>query len=54
MTLRFAGGEETVLQYETGRASMAPIYYIRYWKIKYPILDKLKTEQAPAPDRPRK
>ena len=44
MTLRLAGGEEAELQYETGRASMAPIYYFRYWKIKYPILDKLKAE----------
>lgn len=44
MMLRLASGEEAALQYETGRASMAPIYYFRYWKIKYPILDKLKAE----------
>ncbi|MGD2179501.1 hypothetical protein [Lusitaniella coriacea] len=30
------------LEYETGKASMAPIYYFRFWSIKYPILDKLK------------
>ena len=29
------------LEYETGKASMAPIYYFRWWGIKYPILDKL-------------
>jgi hypothetical protein len=28
---------------------MAPIYYFHYWKIKYPILVKLKAEPvAPA------
>jgi hypothetical protein len=43
-TLRLSGGGEATLQYETGRASMAPIYYFRYWKIKYPVLDKLKDE----------
>jgi hypothetical protein len=53
MTLRLAGGREAALQYETGRASMAPIYYFRYWKIKYPILDKLKAEPNAAVDRPR-
>ena len=36
-------GETSVrLEYETGRASMAPIYYFRFWKIKYPVLDKLQ------------
>jgi len=50
MTLRLAGGREAALQYETGRASMAPIYYFRYWTIKYPILDKLKAEPNAAPD----
>ena len=29
------------LQFETGKASMAPIYYFRWWEIKYPIFDKL-------------
>ena len=33
MTLRLVGGAEATLQYETGRASMAPIYYFRYWWI---------------------
>jgi hypothetical protein len=37
-----ANGSKAVLQYETGRASMAPIHYFRYWKLKYPILDKLR------------
>jgi len=27
--------------FETGKASMAPIYYERFWTIKYPIVDKL-------------
>lgn len=51
MTLRLTGGHEVALQYETDRAAMAPIYYFGYWKIKYPILDKLKAEPAAAPDR---
>jgi hypothetical protein len=42
MTLRLPDGVEAELQYETDRASMGPIYYFRYWKIKYPILDKLR------------
>ena len=25
---------------------MAPIHYFRYWKIKYPIIDKLKDDLA--------
>jgi hypothetical protein len=50
MTLRLAAGKEAALQYETGRASMAPICYFRYWKIKYPILDKLKAEPKAAAD----
>ena len=44
MTLRLASGLDSCLQYETGRAAMAPIYYFGYWKTKYPILDKLKTD----------
>ena len=39
MHLRRAG---VSLQYETGRGSMAPIYYFRYWWVKHPILHKLK------------
>jgi hypothetical protein len=27
--------------YETGKASMAPIHYERFWQIKYPIVHKL-------------
>jgi hypothetical protein len=42
MALQFADGKEAALQYETGPASMAPVYYFRYWEIKYPILEKLK------------
>lgn len=38
------------LQYETGRASMAPIYYFLYWKIKYPVLDKLKADPGATVD----
>ena len=50
MRLRLADGQEATLPFETGRASMAPIYYLRYWKFKYPILDKLKAEPSAAPD----
>lgn len=39
-----------VLQYETGLASMAPIYYFSYWTIKYPILHKLKDRLSGPPD----
>ena len=41
MTLHISDGRDVKLEYETGAASMAPIYYFRYWKIKFPILDKL-------------
>jgi hypothetical protein len=41
MVLHLVGGDEVRLEYETGYASMAPIYYSRFWKIKYPFLDKL-------------
>jgi hypothetical protein len=51
MTLRHANGEEFALQFEAGRAWMAPIYYFSYWKIKYPILDKLKDDPGAAPGR---
>lgn len=30
------------LKYETGKASMAPINYIKFWNLKYPLLDILK------------
>jgi hypothetical protein len=42
MHLRLDSGLDAVLQYETWNASMAPIYYFRYWRVKYPVLDKLK------------
>lgn len=29
------------MAYETGYASMAPIHYAKWWRIKYPILHKL-------------
>ena len=32
------------LEYETGKASMGPIYYFRFWSIKYAILDMLKDD----------
>lgn len=44
VTLDLARGGKAALQYETGRASMAPIYYFRYWVIKYPFLDTLKAD----------
>jgi hypothetical protein len=53
MKLRLASAEEFLLQYETGRASMAPIYYFLYWKVKYPILDKLKVEPLAPAEGPR-
>ncbi len=28
--------------YETGKASMAPIYYLRFWRFRYPVIAKLK------------
>ena len=43
MRLRLANGRVLELEYETGPASMAPIYYFRYWTVKYPILAKLKS-----------
>lgn len=49
MHLRLTDGAEATLQYETGLASMAPIYYFRYWRIKYPILDKLRAEPLYGP-----
>lgn len=34
-------GTSFSFQYETGYASMAPIYYERFWSVKYPALQKL-------------
>jgi hypothetical protein len=44
MTLQTSDGSEAKLEYETFTASMAPIYYLMFWKRKYPILDKIKAE----------
>jgi hypothetical protein len=41
-TLSMKNGTHLRMAYETGPASMAPIYYDRFWTIKYPILDKLE------------
>jgi hypothetical protein len=35
-------GTHIRIPYETGYASMAPIYYERFWAIEYPVLDKLE------------
>ncbi|MEJ0034616.1 MAG: hypothetical protein WDO68_00800 [Gammaproteobacteria bacterium] len=43
-TLGLSGGTHLRISYETGAAAMAPIYYERFWTLKYPILEKL--EQA--------
>jgi hypothetical protein len=40
MRLVIGGASEIRAAYETGPASMAPIYYARFWEIKYPILHK--------------
>jgi hypothetical protein len=34
-------GSRIEMMYEAGPAAMAPIYYERFWYIKYPILHKL-------------
>ena len=47
MNLKFPGGREVELEYETGRASMAPIHYLRFWELKYPVLDKLRFDPRP-------
>jgi len=44
MILVRTGLPDLRLEYETSKASMAPIYYFRFWSIKYPILDKLKDD----------
>ena len=40
--LQSGDGKNFRLEYETGNASMAPIYYFRFWEIKFPIIEKLK------------
>ena len=42
MTLNHSGDEKAMLEFETGKASMAPIYYFRFWSIKYPVLVKFR------------
>lgn len=42
VNLESTDGGSISLEYETGKASMAPIYYFRYWAIKYPLLGKLQ------------
>ena len=44
MTFYLSDDSDVSLEYETAKASMAPIYYMLYWQHKYPILDKLKAE----------
>ena len=41
-TLALAAGTHIRLPYETGRAAMAPIYYGRFWEVKFPVLEKLE------------
>lgn len=41
-TFAMSNGSHLRIPYETGPASMAPIYYERFWTIKYPILEKLE------------
>ena len=38
-------GARLRFEYETGKASMAPIYAARYWTQKHPILHKLLTTE---------
>ncbi|RYD67690.1 MAG: hypothetical protein EOP83_02345 [Verrucomicrobiaceae bacterium] len=38
-------GARLRVEYETGKASMAPIYAARYWSQKHPILHKLLTTE---------
>jgi hypothetical protein len=40
-TLSVANGTHIKVPYETGPAAMGPIYYERFWTIKYPVLEKL-------------
>jgi hypothetical protein len=46
MTLNLHDGTKATVEYETGRASMAPLYYFSFWGLKYPILDKLKHDPS--------
>ena len=42
MDLSTTTGPTVTLQYETGTASMAPMYYFMFWRTKYRVLDKLR------------
>lgn len=41
-TLALANGTHSEVSYETGPAAMGPIYYERFWTIKYPALERLE------------
>ena len=41
-TLALANGTHKKVSYETGPAAMGPIYYERFWTIKYPVLERLE------------
>jgi hypothetical protein len=43
ISVRNAGDRS--FQYETGWASMAPIYYARFWLVKFPVLPKLDIDR---------
>jgi hypothetical protein len=36
MVLKRQSNADVSIEYETGKASMAPIYYLRYWTFHYP------------------
>lgn len=40
--LGFKDGTEARLEFEAGKASMAPIYAEMFWNIKFPVLDVFK------------
>lgn len=40
MTLLLHDGDELHLDFETDFASMAPMYYVRFWTLKFPVLFK--------------
>lgn len=42
MRLALPGDAELQLEYETGKASMAPIHYMLFWRLKFPVLDRLR------------
>ncbi len=53
MRLSSARTENVYLEYETGSASMAAIYYFMFWRQKYPILHKLADNPPLKPSRRR-